>query len=86
MNIDDIPDGIIAVVVAALLGGYIGGLLVGVRANLIVSMLVGVIAGVSLATVLQSVGAEPILGANGYSMLYGFAGGVGTSWVVAKVS
>ena len=86
MNLDDIPDGVLASIVAAAAGGYVGGLVVGIRANLTISSLVGVIVGLSVATVLQLLGVEPIFGVEGYSLVYAFAAGAATSWVVAKAS
>ncbi len=86
MSLSEIPDGPLAAIVAAAVGGYVGGLVVGIRANLTVSTLVGVIVGLSLATVLQLLGVAPIFGVDDYSLVYAFAAGVATSWVVAKAS
>ena len=86
MNFDDIPDGVLATIVAAAAGGYVGGLVVGIRANLTISTLVGVIVGLSVATVLQLLDVEPIFGVDGYSLVYGFAAGAATSWIVSKAS
>ena len=86
MNLDDIPQGVLVVIVSSAVGGYIGGLVVGIKANLTVSALIGVIVGISVGTVLKILEVEPIFGVDGFSIVYTFAVGAATSWVISKAS
>ena len=81
-----ITTGILAAIFTAGLGGLVGALASGYKARIIGSVLIGVVGGTALAVVLEAAGITPIIGVEGYSMLFAFLGGVATSWVVGSFS
>lgn len=70
--------------VVGAVGGLVGGVLAGAK-HLVGTTLMGVIGGISAAAIARIAGASPIYGiGDGFSYVYGAAGGLLLSYVVGR--
>jgi hypothetical protein len=84
MGLESIPSGVLAAIGAAAFGGLVGGAMTAARRNLLVSMLIGAIVGLSVATVCRLLNVPPLLDVEGYSLLWSFLGGLGSSYLISS--
>jgi hypothetical protein len=81
---DAIVQAVLKVAAAGAVGGLVGGLLASVRASLIGSILMGAIGGIVAAAILRIVNVTPLVDAGqGFSYVYGLAGGVVLAYSVS---
>jgi hypothetical protein len=81
-----ITTGVVAALVASAVGGAIGGYLSGYRAKVTGSILIGTVGGTAFAVVLKAVNVNPVIGVEGYSLVFAFLIGGLTSWIVGRFS
>ena len=84
--LENVSGGVLAAGGAAALGGLIVGAMTGAKTDLVLTSLAAVIMGLSVAVVLRMLGTEPLIGLDGYSLLYSAGSGAVTAFIVAKGS
>ncbi len=68
----------------AAFGGLVGGVVAGRRATVVSSILMGIIGGMVTSVLVREFGGPPIVGTQGYSLVYALGAGFLFSWVIGS--